>query len=230
MAFKEIELPDIGLVKIYKRRGAASVRLSVTSTGQVRVSQPTWLPYASGEVFARNRTAWILEHLRAPAVFRHGQSIGKAHQIYFRKGEKLSSKRHSQMLVITHPAGLVTTDSSVQRAAERAAIAALKREAESLLPQRLKTLANQHGFNYKSTSVRRLKSRWGSCSQAKEITLNIFLMELPWFLIDYVLLHELCHTREMNHGKSFWDELLAVDPRAKEHRQMIKDHRPAFTD
>jgi predicted metal-dependent hydrolase len=80
---------------------------------------------------------------------------------------------------------------------------ALRREAARTLPVRLHQLAERHAFHYSAVTVRNSHSRWGSCSSQKRISLSLSLMLLPEHLIDYVLLHELCHTVEMNHGQRF---------------------------
>ena len=80
---------------------------------------------------------------------------------------------------------------------------ALRHEAGRTLPARLHELAARHGFRYTGVTVRNSRSRWGSCSLQKRISLSLWLMTLPGHLIEYVLLHELCHTVEMNHGKRF---------------------------
>lgn len=81
---------------------------------------------------------------------------------------------------------------------------ALRYEAKRILPPRLTELATQYGFEPKGVKIQSSKGRWGSCSSGKTINLSYHLMLLPGHLIDYVLLHELCHTREMNHGENFW--------------------------
>ncbi|MDR0795228.1 MAG: M48 family metallopeptidase [Tannerella sp.] len=80
---------------------------------------------------------------------------------------------------------------------------ALRVEAMRVLPPRLATLASINGFQYSAVTVRNTKTRWGSCSSKKRISLSSSLMLLPEHLIDYVLLHELCHTLEMNHSVRF---------------------------
>lgn len=80
----------------------------------------------------------------------------------------------------------------------------LKLKAREYLPARLHFLASRHGFEFSSVKISRSKARWGSCSSKKSINLSLYLMLLPDRLIDYVLLHELCHTRHMNHGPEFW--------------------------
>jgi len=72
---------------------------------------------------------------------------------------------------------------------------------------RLNQLARRHGFTYNKVSIRNQRTRWGSCSVKDNISLNVKLVALPQELFDYVLLHELVHTRIHNHSKSFWKEL-----------------------
>lgn len=80
-------------------------------------------------------------------------------------------------------------------------------EAREFLVQKLKTLAKRHGFEVGNVSVRRQKTRWGSCSADNNISLNFNLVHLPKQLMSYVILHELLHTRIKNHGRQFWREL-----------------------
>lgn len=75
------------------------------------------------------------------------------------------------------------------------------------LSRRLSELAVHHGFSYKSVTIRKQRSRWGSCSRDNRISLNLQLMVLPGRLRDYVLLHELLHTRIKHHGPEFWTEM-----------------------
>jgi predicted metal-dependent hydrolase len=80
----------------------------------------------------------------------------------------------------------------------------LKKEAKNILPDQVKTLAAQYGFKYTGVKIQSSKTRWGSCSRTQNINLSFYLMLLPPHLADYVILHELCHTLEMNHGERFW--------------------------
>jgi predicted metal-dependent hydrolase len=232
MSTKTIEIPEIGSVTLYKRRGNRSMRLSVAADGEIRVSLPMWVPYLAGEQFVRSKTEWIAAHRRpAKTGLQQGQAIGKAHHLAFTPtthGAKVVTRLQQNQIQIFHPAALDITDPRVQKAAQTACIRALKKEAEMLLPQRLRSLAEQTGFTYKSVDVKQLKSRWGSCTQAKEITLNLFLMQLPWRLIDYVLLHELTHTKVMRHGAPFWVEMEKHAPRAKLLSKEIHNHHPVL--
>ena len=101
--------------------------------------------------------------------------------------------------------------------------AALRHEAKRYLPIRLAALARQHGFHYNGVTIKDTSSRWGSCSNRKHINLSLLLMTLPWHLIDYVLLHELCHTVELNHSDRFWALMNRVtNGKALQLRQELK--------
>jgi hypothetical protein len=117
-------------------------------------------------------------------------------------------------------------DPSVQNAILRGAERALKSEAENLLPQRLNLLASRSGFSFKSVKIRKLTSRWGSCSDNADIRLSFYLIQLPWELIDYVLLHELVHTRHLSHNREFWSAFTSVLPEARKLQKSIRAYNP----
>lgn len=232
MAFKQFELDGQRPVTIYKRRGSRSLRLSIRSDGSLRVTIPTWTPYAAGLTFAYSRLEWITRH--APpkaALLEHNQAIGKAHRLQFvpaASATKIASRVRQTEVIITHPATQLSSDAMVQAAATRASIRALRRQAEKLLPIRLEELAQKHGFRYRNVVIKHLKTRWGSCDQHKNIALNLYLMQLPWQLIDYVLLHELTHTRVMRHGPAFWQTMEQIEPNVQALRKAIRSHRPVL--
>lgn len=233
MAVKKMEVPGIGTVKLYKRKGSRSLRLTVSLAGEVRVSIPYWLPYDAGARFALSKVDWIQAQLkeRTITILRDGQVIGKSHQLNFISDQSVSritARVQGSQIRITHPNYVDYDDAEVQLIAERAAIRALRVQAERLLPQRLQTLASAHGFTYKSSAVKRLNSRWGSCDNETNIILNLYLVQLPWELIDYVVLHELTHTRALNHGPDFWREFEKHLPEAKKLRREIKKYRPVI--
>jgi predicted metal-dependent hydrolase len=232
MAIKRVEVPGVGPVKLVKRKGVRSIRLSIAHDGEVRVSLPYWLPYATGAEFARAKRDWIVSKQVKADLLEHGGKVGKSHTLSFlpEHGRKSIATRitKSGEIRVYHPSHLVHADPTVQKAAERASIRALKQQAEKLLPGRLDVLARAYGFTYGKVSVKRLKTRWGSCTDRRDIALNCYLMQLPWHLIDYVLLHELTHTRVMAHGPKFWDELGQFVPNLQDIRKEIKSYRPVL--
>ena len=98
-----------------------------------------------------------------------------------------------------------------------------RKDARIILVARLRELAEIHGFSYNRVYVRNQKTRWGSCSYQNNISLNMKLVRLPEVLMDYILIHELVHTRIKNHGKRFYAELERIvgirEPLEKRLRQ-----------
>lgn len=86
-------------------------------------------------------------------------------------------------------------------------IYALRAEAHRVLPSKVLYFAKKFGFKVNEIKINNSKHRWGSCSNKKNINLSLFLMMLPEHLIDYVILHELAHTIELNHSPKFWELL-----------------------
>ena len=118
---------------------------------------------------------------------------------------------------------------AVQDLLRNAIIRALKKSAQTYLPPLLSELAEHYGFKYKKVKITGSKSRWGSCSATGSINLSCYLMLLPPHLMDYVLLHELTHTKEMNHGPQFWEILNDLtEGRAKTLRAELKNFRTSF--
>ena len=102
----------------------------------------------------------------------------------------------------------------------------IKREyAREKLGKRLSELAQKHNFQYNRVSIRNQKTRWGSCSSKDNISLNMKLLHLPDYLIDYILLHELVHTRVKNHSKEFWNELETVVPNARKIDKQLREYQ-----
>lgn len=232
MAFRQEYIDGVGEVNVYKRRGAKQVRLSIASTGKVRVTIPYWAPYGVGIDFVKRRIDWINEQLPDKVLLTDHMRIGKAHRLVFAPsdGVKVRTKISENQVIVKMPQNDLSYDSPInQQAASKAAVRVLKKEATALLTQRLNSLASKYGFRYTKLEIKQLKSRWGSCNSKQEIVLNCFLMQLPWKYIDYVLLHELTHTEHMSHNGGFWAKLESVYPESKRARKELQAYRPILT-
>ncbi len=96
--------------------------------------------------------------------------------------------------------------------------------AKRIIPQRVRYYAGIMGVTYGNITIRMQKSRWGSCSSKGNLNFNCLLMKAPEEILDYVVVHELCHRKEMNHSPRFWAEVEKVLPDYKERRKWLKDH------
>lgn len=232
MAVKKCIVPELGEVKLYKRRDARHVRISIKHDGSVNVTLPYWTPYKFGIEFVKSKSDWIKNKRVIPAILNNGMRLGKAHTLYFIQSStsnRISTRVTSTEIKIMLPPGFSQTDDASQTAARQACIRALHKEAETLLPQRVKAIAVQNDFAYNSVKIKKLKSRWGSCNANKDIVLNAYLIQLPWHLIDYVILHELMHTQRMSHDAAFWDSLSLHVNSLKEIRREIRGYQPILT-
>lgn len=229
MPQRVFDIPDVGPIIVVKRRSARNLRLSINSKSQIRVSQPTYIPYAAGLKFAVDRTQWILSHLdKRPTIsITDGMPIGKSYRfriISSATNKRFSTKFVGQEVRLSVPAAA----STLQRltASKKAVELALAKDAQKLLGIRIEEFARRYNYHYKELKFKKLTSRWGSCSSAKTITLSIYLIQLPWHLIDYVLLHELAHLNHMNHQKTFWNELENNIKNVKALRKEIRNFNP----
>ncbi len=98
-------------------------------------------------------------------------------------------------------------------------------KAREYIPKRVHELAFLYGFEIGKIRIKKLKSRWGSCTLKKNFSFNYALMKYSPRAIDYVIIHELCHTKIMNHSKDFWNLVASIMPEYKEARKELKEKR-----
>lgn len=100
----------------------------------------------------------------------------------------------------------------------------LANRALALIPPRVKYWAEQMGISYGRITIRNQKTRWGSCSSVGNLNFNCTLVLAPPEVMDYVIIHELCHRKQMNHSPKFWAEVERFCPDHKAHRRWLKGH------
>ncbi len=215
----------------FKRGQRRTIGLSVGPLG-LSVRAPRWAPVADVEAFIQTKGAWVLDKLRQvqelgrnalpPQRWHDGAMLD-----YLGRGLTLAlDPSHAfdgagacvqgdRLLV-----GLAR-DADEQRLKD-AVHAWLMREARELFVQRLDHFASHMGVRYTQLSLSSAGTRWGSASSDGRIRLNWRLIHLAPELIDYVVVHELSHLREMNHSPAFWAVVAAVLPDHAERRQALK--------
>lgn len=134
-----------------------------------------------------------------------------------------------ETVVIACPAHADFTTDRVQTLVKNAVMRAMRKKAEEYLPPLVQYWSSLFDLPYNKVTISKARSRWGSCSSKRDISLSFYLMLLPAHLMDYVILHELAHTREMNHGPKFWELLNQLtDGKALALRKELRIHRPVF--
>lgn len=130
------------------------------------------------------------------------------------------------VLTVECPDHIPVADQRIQQKLREILKNVFRHEAKRVLPGRVEALARQYGFIYSGLKINSSRTHWGSCTPRKSLNLSLYLMQLPRHLIDYVILHELCHTREMNHSVRFWALMDQVtDNQSKELRKELKQHK-----
>ena len=204
---------QIGTIEITTRTNSRGISYRVSSD-YVRI---TTHPLHVNAIFplSEERILWILEMkqklaLRSTRIkpFTPTSEIQtNKFQIKFKSDDSirtsLCATRIDNELIIAYTSTLDFTNETKQKKIKELISYFLKKEATLYLKRRLTELAHQYGFIYHSVKINGAHTRWGSCSVKKQINLSYYLMLLPDELIDFVLVHELCHTRIMNHGVEF---------------------------
>lgn len=233
MPVKTTTLDDLGSVTIVRKRGIRTMRLNVDNQGIIRLTLPWWVSMHIGLDFVLSKSDWIKSQKQAVAFTpSDGMKFGKnlLLRVEFVSTPKLAKRLDENVLTIRVPERQKLSDGAVNLFVSKSMSAALRTEAEAMLIPRIRQLEQEHGFVIKSCTVKQLKARWGSCNQHHDIVLNLYLIQLPWDIIDYVLLHELNHTKHLYHGPVFWDALQNVCPNAKELRKKLKAYQPRLYD
>lgn len=223
---------EFGDIAVRRSARASQVKLRVAPDGSLRASMPLYAPmFLLKRLVASSRPQLrtMLHDAQPVAAYENGQQVGKSHAILVRPhADTFRVTRVKQHIIVALPASSSLSDPTVTQAIRKEVIKALRIEAKSYLPRRLQYLANEYGFTYSSVRFSHASSRWGSCSSQGVISLNIALMKLPFALIDYVLIHELSHTRHMNHSEAFWALVGAHDSQYREHRAALKKETPSI--
>lgn len=226
----QIEDPEFGTIKIRTAPTSRKISIKLAPSGQLQITAPRFTPKTAIKLIltkSRNEIRQMVSSQQV--VYDTDQQIGKSHNLVI-------ETRDSPTKVMTAGTRIIVSISDddyianpqIQSEIRKHIIKALRKEAKSYLPRRLAHLADKFSFSYSSTRLTHAGSRWGSCSSNGTISMNISLMRLPFEIIDYVLIHELCHTQQMNHSKEFWELVNTYDPSYEMHRRRLKDFSPTI--
>ena len=202
---------------------ARRYRLRLRADGTARVTVPRGGSMAEARSFAERSHAWLehqLQKLEAQPRKFAGWQIGS--EILFR-GEpvQIVSDATGKIQFGSEAMALDVSVSELRPAIEQH----LRQLAARELPMRVVELARRHGLTVTRVTVRNQRTRWGSCSRRGTISLNWRLIQMPGFVSDYIILHELAHRKQMNHSNRFWREVEIMCPEYRNAERWLKQHK-----
>ena len=214
MPEKIIHVENIGNVTFRKNKRSKNVSIALRPMKGVVVTLPFYVSYKFALRVVEKKQSWILQHLpkiekieqQATVFTEETEFATKFRRLIIEKHfeDKVFSKINSHTVKINYPAGFDVKNPQIQEIIKATLTKALRIEAKEYLPFRTLELSQQYHFQFNKVFIKNAKTLWGSCSSKNNINLNLHLIRLPDHLIDYVIIHELCHTVEKNHGKRFW--------------------------
>ena len=234
MSEQVITIEDIDIT-LFKSKKAKSINITIRPFKGVRVSVPSFVSYDKAKSAVKQRMSWIKKNLSkikgAEELFTifdyNSEFKTREHQLKLIEGDidSLKSLVRSNTIFVYIPKELDVLSNEAQLEIRKAIERAWRKEAKAYLPDRVNHLANKNDFSFNRVSVQNSKTRWGSCSVNNNINLSLHLMRLPDHLIDYVILHELSHTKVKNHSPHFWHLLDQVSGNARVLDKEVKSYK-----
>ena len=221
-------------VTFFRSHRAKRLNITIKPFVGVRVSVPHSVSFKKAKGLTEKRISWIKTHLSKMhkaegllTVFDLDTTFQtRSHHLEMKFSDTGTVKTvvRNNKIAVAIPHSYNIEDAEVQNAIRKAIELAWRMEAKIHLPGRVKELAAAHNFEYKNVAIKNSKTRWGSCSFDNNINLSLHLMRLPDHLVDYVILHELVHTRVKNHSKDFWQLLDIVSGDARNLDREVKEY------
>ncbi|WP_286234831.1 M48 family metallopeptidase [Thalassotalea sediminis] len=203
---------------------------------QVIVKAPYAVPIAYIENLVWQKRNWIEKVLIEQQQAQHLQNklhdngqlwlFGELIPISVQVGEKANVNYEQRRLVITLclPKNNISPVDNLTRI-KKAIEQWLKQQAELILSEKIAVYSQQMSMYPSSLAIRQYKARWGSCDNTGQIKLNYLLMMLPHWVIDYVVVHELCHLKHLNHSREFWQLVGEYQPDYMLAKKWLRDHQ-----
>ena len=232
--FDDIEFGEV-IIRSNNRLKRVSLKVS---EGRVYVCVPPNIAHSVALKFFEDNREWVRETLEKRCEKKDSSVVwGPGHKFITysfsveynetslqRVFGQFNEKR--DVLTVFYPHGYDLFSMTGQKMIKGIVANALLVEARRLLPDWLRQVAVRLGFSFSGCKVLKMSSRWGSCSSLDEIHLSSSLLLLPKELIEFVMIHELCHTIEKNHGKRFHELLdFYTNGREKEYVSLMKKYR-----
>ncbi len=206
------------------RQNRRTIKIIIAENGDINIYAPKHITNSEIEKYIGNKESWAtkksgqikarLDKNRAIIDYKEVLICGNPYEITYYEGKKIGMLENKLLLPQKYIGE--KTPSALKKW--------LKTLAIEMLQKRLTELSKATKLGFTDLKIGDYKAKWGSCDSLKHIKLNYKLVMLPYKLIDAVLLHELVHTKEMNHSQNFYTRLIAIMPEYKKYRAELKSY------
>ena len=200
---------------------AKYLQLRITSSNQLELIIPKRYSIKDGNKFIHDKVDWIKKYQKNLVL-----PVKKEFYLF---GEKLSVEQNFNFFLTKHRIRLNKNILIVESPADSRITKAeifqiyLRKISKEYFMERVQFFSDQFGFKYKTVKIRGQKTRWGSCSSNGNLSFNFKLLQFKKEIIDYVIIHELCHTKQMNHSPKFWKLVEQYCPDYKTIKHELKN-------
>jgi len=203
-----------------KRSSRKSIAIKISKDGKVKVLTPNKCSLKFIDDFVNSKKDWILTNLQNIA------DTNASHMQYFNLNKFVVFGEHYDVLEFDNHYRIGEYYIKHTKASNKKMV--LKQFAEKLaneyIMQRLENISNILKIDYATAKIISARTKWGSCNNKKELRFNFRLIMLPKYLIDYVICHELCHIKELNHSKDFWALLSNIGFKKHDVKERFKPY------
>lgn len=211
---------EIGRIVRSRRK---TIALVIERDGSLTVRAPNRVTMKFINEFARDHENWIRKHqekirTQSSAISRNYDAgelfpyLGKSYPLEFVRGQKTKLRLDGHFMMAE----------SVRGDGKRMFEQWYRERAKELLTEQVNMFAERHQFQFQKVRISFARTRWGSCSSKGVISLSWRLILLPMEVVDYVIIHELCHTAVHNHSSRFWKLVEKYLPEYKEYRRWLR--------
>lgn len=214
---KEIQLKGKQYKVLFKKsKRAKYMQLKIYRTGEINLIVPFKYNYKDANNFLEREKKWVEKKISKLAF-----NMNKFRYLGCELKLSINTEKKDKLFYLCAEEGELILPEDENLSVETLFNKWLFDKANEFIPKRVDELANKHGFSFNNVKVKSLKSRWGSCSSKKNLSFNYKLMSFDANIIDYVIIHELCHLKQMNHSIKFWKLVKEITPQYKIYKQQL---------
>lgn len=209
-----------------------SLSIAIQPDGNLLVKAPFGLSESEILKWIKSKTGWIIRHrekileqqsANPPKRYIRGEKFSYLGQEYELE-VRISEGRAGMVRILENKLVIFSKEDS-EEVIEKILNNWYMAQAKIWIPKRVRFFAVQMGESYKNITIKNQKKRWGSCSSARNLNFNWRLIMTPVEVMDYVVVHELCHLKQMNHSQAFWEEVEKVLPDYKMRKKWLDEHQ-----